>query len=301
MTKRIEALDWLRGLSALWVFSYHANVVTTSSKYFDAPSLGNWAEAGHHGVELFFVISGFVMAVTVPTDAHNDWKGMRGYAVRRVFRVFPTYLVVFLPLAALALVTGLGAPVTGTVEGYLASNILLLPRDDATSYVPVVAWTLTHEAMFYGVFALAYLRRRVATGALLAWAAACVFFEMRGMPVGWKMQLSALNLYFLLGVALASLDRSAPLLSKIPSGLWTAPLSWLGERSYGLYLVHYPLLIATGMVLVRTGVDVWALAPVSLILSLVVADALHRFVERPGIAMGHSLTGRASLPRSGMV
>lgn len=51
------------------MFGYHANLLTTSGKYFDRQSVGSISEWGHHVVEVLFVISGFVMAVPVPRDA----------------------------------------------------------------------------------------------------------------------------------------------------------------------------------------------------------------------------------------
>lgn len=217
MRRRIEAVDWLRGIAALWVLSYHANLILQSPKYFDGPSLGHWAEIGYRGVELFFVISGFVMAATVPTDARNDWQGMRGYASRRLFRIFPAYIAVFVPLALVGLLTGLAAPNTGTIESNLIPNVLLLPRDDVTTYIPVVAWTLTHELMFYAIFATAYIRRSLAILLLILWAGGCMAFDVIGaVPSGWQMQLSVLNLYFLVGVAAARLKVTpVPLLAVV--------------------------------------------------------------------------------------
>lgn len=339
MRQRIEALDWLRGIAALWVLSYHANLVVQNPRYFGGPSLGLLPEVGYRGVELFFVISGFVMAETAPFGAKNDWRGMRGFAVRRLFRIFPAYLAVFIPLAMLGLLTGLEAPETGTIQGNLLSNVFLLPRDDVSSYVPVVAWTLTHELMFYAIFATAYVNRSLAFTLLVAWCATAVAFHAGGViPSGWRMQLSLLNLYFLVGLAAARLrqlmfvppslliicavgatawamhlegpivktDLSARtalymvgfgalvlLVAQLSPPIrkaWHSPLRWLGEQSYSLYLIHYPVIIAVAMVLVRLHSGSGVLPPIAVVLALGVSRLIYVLVERPGMSVGRALS-----------
>lgn len=288
--KRIEPIEWLRGIAALWVFGYHANLLTMSGKYFDRPSVGSIAEWGHHGVEVFFVLSGFVMAVSVPRTARNDWQGLRRYAVRRIFRIFPAYLVVFVPLTVVAFVTGLGTPTSGSVSDFVLANALLLPRDDQTSFVPIVAWTLVHELMFYAVFALAFVRRWLAIGALGMWGGLCLAAHLTGTPQGWQMQLSLLNLLFLAGVALAQVAGDRIGSPRVGHRLWTAPLSILGRWSYGLYLVHYPVLVAIAMALTKLGWPAWAMWILGFIVSLGAAGTLYLLVEKPGIKAGKRLS-----------
>jgi peptidoglycan/LPS O-acetylase OafA/YrhL len=84
-------------------------------------------------------------------------------------------------------------------------------------------------------------------------------------------------------VFLAGLDRGLVL---DISGL-TAPLEWLGSRSYALYLVH-PLAL-------RLVLEAGALTPASVVafvaVTLVWVEASHRWIERPGIAFGARLRG----------
>lgn len=199
---RLVGLDWLRGVAALWVFVYHFNVTIQKPKYFAAESMGPLAELGYHGVDLFFVLSGFVMAASTPTAARNDLSGMRNFFIRRIMRVFPAYIAVTVPLMMVAVLTGIGAPDSTPLDARLVvSNLLLLPRDDLTSFVPVVAWTLTHELMFYLLFSLTFVSRRLALSALVVWSVLSIAtYVMGGPPSGWVMQLSVLNVYFLAGV-----------------------------------------------------------------------------------------------------
>lgn len=288
MKGRVEEIDWLRGITALWVLSYHANFIITSPKYFGAGTLGSLAEQGHHGVELFFVISGFVMATKMPTSGPR-LSNLKGFVLRRLCRIFPAYLAVFVPLAVVGLATGLGAPETGTIAGNLGRNLLLLPRDDPTTYVPVVAWTLTHEMMFYGLVATAFIRPALGVGLLAAWTLACLaYWTLGGAPGGWAMPLSPLNLFFVVGMVLARILPSITLAK--PPQIVRKALSLLGQQSFSLYLVHYPVIIASAICLKWAGIGAWALLPVALPLSLAVSRLLYAVVEQPGIALGHALS-----------
>lgn len=61
--------------------------------------------------------------------------------------------------------------------------------------------------------------------------------------------------------------------------LGVAPLVWLGQRSYGVYLYHWPLLIALSPE--RTGLDGLALATARVAATLAMAEASYRFLEQP--------------------
>lgn len=56
-------IQGLRGWAALIVVMYHVHVLFQKEKYFGSVLFGGFFEFGHRGVELFFVISGFLMAM----------------------------------------------------------------------------------------------------------------------------------------------------------------------------------------------------------------------------------------------
>ena len=98
----------------------------------------------------------------------------------------------------------------------------------------------------------------------------------------------------------------ALLLAARPASFAASPLrtvsSWLGERSYSIYLWHFPIVLAVYergpfKHLPATGGYSWRL-PAILILTLLFASASYQMVERPGMELGRRLARRVSSPRS---
>ena len=115
---RYNGLDWLRGLAALSVVAVHLSVGTT-------PSWARVAAFGSQtGVDLFAVVSGFLLAILL--DGSRD-RPIRGLISHRTARLIPTYLMwtAFYLVALSLLDWGFGVP-----HGYLAK---LSPRFAVTA------------------------------------------------------------------------------------------------------------------------------------------------------------------------
>ncbi|MHB1138273.1 MAG: acyltransferase family protein, partial [Microthrixaceae bacterium] len=65
----------------------------------------------------------------------------------------------------------------------------------------------------------------------------------------------------------------------VPAGLSIPPLLWLGQRSYGIYLVHWPIFLAFRQT--WSGAPMWLLAVVGIATSLVLAELSYRYIEQP--------------------
>jgi peptidoglycan/LPS O-acetylase OafA/YrhL/SAM-dependent methyltransferase len=103
--RRVPALDGIRGLAILLVMLCH---FTDGAEH--GTSIGQWllqaAGAGWIGVDLFFVLSGFLIT-GILFDARNDPHYFRNFYMRRVLRIFPLYYgVLLLVLVALPLIRG---------------------------------------------------------------------------------------------------------------------------------------------------------------------------------------------------
>jgi len=153
--RRLIGLQYLRGLAALGVVAYHA-----------ADRSGLAFPVGKAGVDLFFVLSGFLMwAIT-------DERSRPGsFLADRIQRILPCYWIVTSVMLGGALL-GLFPAVRLTLWHVAASYLLLpaiSPSNGQTWPLLVPGWTLEYEAAFYLLFGLALLiPRRFQLGLLSA-------------------------------------------------------------------------------------------------------------------------------------
>jgi peptidoglycan/LPS O-acetylase OafA/YrhL len=93
MTKQLGALTGLSGVAALWVFVYH---LPRDGRYSEPI---NWlinalGVAGHLGVELFFLLSGFVLSLNYSAaGVHRSLSAYGGFLWRRLARIYPVHAV----------------------------------------------------------------------------------------------------------------------------------------------------------------------------------------------------------------
>ena len=196
--KSIVELQALRGLAVLMVIIGH---VHQAQERFMGPALiGDMAYIGFAGVDVFFVISGFIIHYLYRQAEKPD----AGYFLKRLNRIYPLYWLY--TLAALGGYALLGDALSRDAATFDWINTLtLLP----TGAYPVLAvgWTLTHELYFYLVYGLVlFLPARLRLPVLGAWGLVTlifVFLGQSGWPEWGKLLLSPFNLLFLAGIALA--------------------------------------------------------------------------------------------------
>jgi exopolysaccharide production protein ExoZ len=139
----------LRGIAALMIV-FHHYVGTSVERGFAISGLER-AAVGNAGVDIFFIISGFIMEYTVGSRVFQS--GDRGrFVARRLARILPLYWV--LTLTAYLIATFLPFVVnSSTTTKQLMFSMVLLPDGAVGSYVLPLAWTLTYELYFYLLFA----------------------------------------------------------------------------------------------------------------------------------------------------
>ena len=155
---RFESLQAVRGAACLLVWGLHL-ALWEQCFGIARPVLAPLLRFGFGGVDLFFVLSGVLIA---HTQGHHAGRpaAVPGYLLRRGWRVFPAYWVVF----ALALAgTGWGfgqrhAAPDGSPAPW-AHWALLLPHA-APNTVLFCSWTLCYEVLFYAAFAAVLLLPR---------------------------------------------------------------------------------------------------------------------------------------------
>lgn len=165
MTGRLANIQALRACAALAVLAAH--VRGAEADYGGANTLlPRFLDMGVAGVDLFFVISGFVMAHTAAAD--RGPRAAARFLYNRATRIYPAYWAATLILAALYMgKQALFAEPTPWPDKI--ATVLLSPSD----HYPLlpVGWTLVHEMYFYIVFAVFVLARIPMMGFLAAWVA----------------------------------------------------------------------------------------------------------------------------------
>jgi exopolysaccharide production protein ExoZ len=146
---RLTSIQSMRGIAALLVLTSHAAGIAvlsgTPSGWFTPRDLFNFDKFGAVGVDLFFIISGFVMAYAAAPKAGRKAAG--NFLLMRWVRVAPPYLLA--SLIMIPIVIFQGRPPSGMG---IFNTIAFVPwLDTATYSVPPlnVGWTLSFEISFY--------------------------------------------------------------------------------------------------------------------------------------------------------
>jgi len=208
---RLASIQIMRGLAALLVTLYHVRALETlaiadsglvlTTTGLPEPGLmsGLWGN-GFIGVDLFFVISGFIM-VYVTRDLAQGWRPVASFLFARASRIYPLWWL-FASIMALYFLYAYGAPVDAAQAAssgqsnleHLLKSYLLVPQ----SVFPVlgVGWTLVHEMYFYFVFAAALaLPRRWLPYVLAVWGACVVAGSLGGLSGPFAIDYPALIFY----------------------------------------------------------------------------------------------------------
>ncbi len=217
----------LRGLAALMVVAFHATQVWSRGVASD-PDLLSW-QNGFAGVDIFFVISGFVMTVS-SIGKKGGAHPARNFMERRLVRIVPLYwLVTACVLLKLWLVRlhpelqNSGEHVAISLP-YVVSSFLFVPYQNSLGLVqPLlsVGWTLSFEMFFYLLFAAALALRvsevRLLTPVLLALSVLSLFRTERWPAIG--ALASPLLLDFLAGILIGRLIQARMRLSSLACAL----------------------------------------------------------------------------------
>jgi exopolysaccharide production protein ExoZ len=150
-SNRLLSMEGMRGLAVLLVFFVHFHALfgsyvdTQSWVYLASRFLG---VVGHTGVDLFFVVSGYLIYGVLIRRPVGYLKFMR----RRVQRIFPAFITVFLVYLGLSIVFSHENKIHGTffeATTYILANFFLLPGIFRIVPIITVAWSLSYEFFFY--------------------------------------------------------------------------------------------------------------------------------------------------------
>ncbi|MEW9855653.1 acyltransferase family protein [Novosphingobium sp. M1R2S20] len=153
LPRKLESLQWLRAVAAMSVVYFHA-VIQAKHVFFIGMT-----EIGETGVDIFFVLSGFIMWVTT----RNSPISMGQFIGKRIERIVPLYWVLTLAVAACAIIVPHLLRSTKFDIAHLLTSLFFMPwanpagMPGTSTYIsPVIipGWTLNMEMMFYILFAL---------------------------------------------------------------------------------------------------------------------------------------------------
>ena len=327
-TKFRTDIQALRGFAVLIVLFYHAKIGPLS--------------AGFLGVDVFFVISGYLITTLVKDGIERGDFSFANFYFRRAKRILPAAYVTFLCTALLAPfflasseMNDLRAQMAGSVA--FISNIVLWRQsgyfEGEAALKPLLhVWSLSIEEQYYFIlpaFLFFVPRRHWKRGAIvlmLASLALCLYMVHRKptptfflLPTrGWEMALGSIGALIVIRerferwikwafwpalailltlpvvkiapyhpgpdamlicvATLVIILRKHPLLFRGPVMHGTAKI---GDISYSLYLVHWPLFAFLNNAWLGKEISPLPMRLGILILSLLLAWAMNRYVEEP--------------------
>ena len=329
-SEKIKSLQAIRFMAAAMVVAVHAIYFVSQLPPGTALPTAH-IDIGASGVDIFFVISGFVIyrsAIKRPPAL--------SFLRKRFLRVAPFYYLASLALLPICVFSGWPMPDGPTI----AASLIFWPAwKHIAAPINPVGWSLCFEMLFYVAVTIALLSRRAVPGLLLAFSVAWIGRVYLGWPVlrflgnpiildflfgvliaaRWKpesvrplwhggsiMLLGFAGLYvFCLpagqenaglvmdateslprvlcwGIPAALLVSGALALEPYLKRTWADRLVFLGDASYAVYLIHWPLLVVASWLLIDAGArqTLWLVPPLFFI-GIAAGVAAHRFVELP--------------------
>jgi exopolysaccharide production protein ExoZ len=217
--RKMPTIQVLRGIAAMMVVLHHYS--RTMETYVNRPS---WISSlglgglGASGVDIFFVISGFIMVYTTDQKPTGS-KAALSFLEHRVLRIFPLY---WLWTSTLLVLWAAGFAMRSHYfsKTYIVFSYLLIPAFSGRDYQPLLpqGWTLSFEMLFYLVFAVSILlrvkRRRlpfIGVGFVLLWFVGLAFPEKSGIRY---LFTEPIIFEFLLGIL------AAEILLRLPYSRW---------------------------------------------------------------------------------
>lgn len=319
---RVLELDALRGLAAVAVVLFH--FTTRYDQLLGHAEPLSWSLPwGHYGVDLFFMLSGYVILMSLERS-----RGAVHFAWGRLTRLYPSYWVA--AAFTFIVVTMIGLPGQEVSLGDALLNVTMIQSLLGASHIDGAYWSLQAELIFYanmlvlhrcGVFKRPVLAVVVWVGIALAVESAIGLADstivglltkartlgsLEYIPlfgVGLMLQAERVSRTCRLGglfICLTAIAATQPvetlLVDLCLAGVFAAattgwvpwlrwsPLVWLGAISYPLYLIHQNVGYVAIRKLEAAGATPTTAVIAATLLGVLFGSWLHRGVEVPSLA-----------------
>ena len=153
-TERFVELDALRGIAVMlvllshytWAYDYHFKILDEHVFHFPY---------GDFGVQVFFMISGFVIFMTI-----EKVDNVKHFAINRFARLYPTYWIsIFITLAFIVVFP---VPTLGNYELLdILKNFTMLQGFLKAQHIDQVYWSLQVELLFYFIIAIIFYTKQL--------------------------------------------------------------------------------------------------------------------------------------------
>ncbi|HCB0033589.1 TPA: acyltransferase [Klebsiella pneumoniae] len=319
MKNELNQIQWLRAIAAILVVITHF-----TGKAYSVKLLDHEFSSGAIGVDIFFIISGFIMMYVSDLKKQYPIK----FILNRFIRILPVHYFFLFILIIIFLIKPdvINSSVSKT---YVWESFLLVPalRNDAEYLNPVI-WTLCYEMMFYLIFCVSLNLKNLTTSAIATTLviSAIVFsgFFYKGDNIYISAATDSISLEFCYGMllyvfykkgfltfhwllllmlsiilyfVLKQFDFYRFIKLGIPSALIFISflnmknskitfLNFLGKISYEIYICHIMVISASYLILFRLGVfNIFAYATLTSVLILISAYLINIFISNKALSL----------------
>lgn len=196
-TNKLEGLTGIRGIAALWVVLLHGSMLHAM-----APAVGKgqgplwtFASKGWLGVDMFFVLSGFIISYVYQAKmTRPTWPQLKQFWLARIARIYPLHLVTMLAIGSAALIATqfanyqLQHPSLFSLDKAVASLFLVQSWAPGLRGYNYVSWSVSAEWFAYMLFplftvAIFRIQSRLVNLALIAGAFGLMMLSYGGLPI----------------------------------------------------------------------------------------------------------------------
>lgn len=211
MTKRIQSLDYLRGVMALCVMVYHYAVWSG----FTLPNDSLLSKLGVYAVSIFYILSGLSLSIVYrgKISSANDFCA---FLIKRVFRIAPLFWISITAALFIGFAGTFFKNQNFQIDFYvvLLNYFLLFGFVDPSAYLSTGAWSIGNETVFYVIFPILFFASSkrpwiIFIGVALSMVIGIVIStfvldESRSLVNQWGLYVNPLNQLFLFlgGVAI---------------------------------------------------------------------------------------------------